>query len=162
MPHHELFCNTLKQLFVFQIMTLTVRLPETIESQLARFCEAMGVSKSQVVQTALKDWFAKPAPDHAHPLLAFAQAASNAAPAPDWAGSYSKERLRTRVLASGGAHAVNESVAEYRVTRKKTSALPKSADKKLKNNSVKPSNNKGQKAIYLKNPNDAAAAADGV
>lgn len=81
-------------------MTLTVRLPEPIETQLSRFCETMGVSKSQVVQSALNDWFAKPTSSGAHPLLAFVQTASNAAPVADWAGPYSKERLRTRVLAT--------------------------------------------------------------
>lgn len=96
-------------------MTLTVRLPETIESQLTRFCEAMGMSKSQVVQGALKDWFAKPALTQQHPLLAFAEAASNAAPGADWAGPYSKERLRTLVLASGSAHRAAEPVADYPV-----------------------------------------------
>jgi hypothetical protein len=100
-------------------MTLTVRLPETMESQLARFCEAMGVSKSQVVQTALKDWFAKPAAESAHPLLAFAQQAVAAAPTADWPGPYSKERLRARVRASVSDHLVSEPVSEYLVTPKK-------------------------------------------
>ncbi len=142
-------------------MTLTVRLPETIESQLARFCEVMGVSKSQVVQTALKDWFAKPAVDHAHPLLAFAQTASNAAPAPDWAGPYSKERLRARVLASGSAHAVNEPVAEYRVATPKSAVGRKRTSKNNKNDSVQPNKNKGKKAISHKHPDDAATGVQG-
>ena len=94
-------------------MTLTVRLPETIESQLTRFCEVMGMSKSQVVQSALKDWFAKPAPTLSHPLLAFADAAVNSAPSPDWPGPYSKDRLRQQVLASGARHLVAEPVAAY-------------------------------------------------
>jgi len=94
-------------------MTLTVRLPETIESQLTRFCEALGVSKSQAVQSALKDWFAKPALSPSHPLLAFADAAVNSSPSPDWPGPYSKDRLRQRVLASGAAHRVADPVAAY-------------------------------------------------
>jgi len=98
-------------------MTLTVRLPETIESQLTRFCEAMGVSKSQVVQGALKDWFAKPAMTQQHPLLAFADAAANAAPSADWPGPYSKERLRQQVLASGAAKLAAEPVANYKLDR---------------------------------------------
>lgn len=96
-------------------MTLTVRLPETIESQLTRFCEAMGMSKSQVVQGALKDWFAKPVPAHGHPLLAFADAAVNAPASPDWPGPYSKDRLRQQVLASGARHVAAESTAAYTV-----------------------------------------------
>lgn len=140
-------------------MTLTVRLPETIESQLARFCEVMGVSKSHVVQTALKDWFAKPAQDHAHPLLAFAQAASNATPTPNWAGPYSKDRLRARVLASGGAHAVNEPAAAYRVVTQKPATGRKSTDKKSKNSSAQPNKNAGKKAVSLqKKVGDVATA----
>lgn len=94
-------------------MTLTVRLPETIESQLTRFCEVMGMSKSQVVQSALKDWFAKPTPTLSHPLLAFADAAVNEPPSPNWPGPYSKDRLRQQVLASGGRHLVGEPMAAY-------------------------------------------------
>lgn len=94
-------------------MTLTVRLPETIESQLTRFCEAMGMSKSQVVQGALKDWFAKPAPALSHPLLAFADAAVKSPPSPDWSGPYSKDRLRKQVLASGAPQLAAEPVATY-------------------------------------------------
>jgi hypothetical protein len=98
-------------------MTLTVRLPETIESQLARFCEVMGMSKSQVVQGALRDWFAKPAAAEHHPLLAFAQASASAEPSVDWAGPYSKERLRQLVLASGAAHRVAEPVQTRKPVR---------------------------------------------
>ena len=130
-------------------MTLTVRLPETMESQLTRFCEAMGMSKSQVVQTALKDWFAKPAAPNAHPLLAFAQAASSAEPAANWAGPYSKERLRARVLASGDAHAVHEPVAEYVLPAKKTATRRKAASKHIKNDSFSPNRDKGSEAISL-------------
>lgn len=111
-------------------MTLTVRLPEGIESQLTRFCETMGMSKSQVVQTALKDWFAKPSAPNTHPLLAFAQAASSAEPAADWAGPYSKERLRARVLASGAAHAVHEPAAGYVAPARETATRRKAASKK--------------------------------
>jgi len=123
-------------------MTLTVRLPETIESQLTRFCEALGLSKSQVVQSALKDWFAKPAPTSSHPLLAFVDAAANAPASADWPGPYSKERLRQHVLASGAVHLSAESVASYRVTRavsaSKTSK--KVAKKTAKNNTSKTAN----------------------
>ena len=108
-------CNTLSQIFVIFIMTLTVRLPETIESQLTHFCEALGVSKSQVVQSALKDWFAKPAPTLSHPLLTFADAAVSSPPSPDWPGPYSKDRLRQQVLASGTPHRAGEPVATYNV-----------------------------------------------
>lgn len=87
-------------------MTLTVRLPDTIEHQLSRFCETMGLSKSQVVQSALRDWLAKPALAQSHPLLAFADVADGTDPAGDWAGPYSKDRLRQRVLASNEAHGV--------------------------------------------------------
>jgi len=138
-------------------MTLTVRLPESMESQLSRFCEAMGMSKSQVVQTALKDWFAKPVASNAHPLLAFAQAASSAEPAANWAGPYSKERLRARVLASGDAHAVHEPVAEYVVPAQKTGTRRQAAAKKIKNNSSLPNQGKGSEAIFLVTPPQGTA-----
>ncbi len=142
-------------------MTLTVRLSETMESQLSRFCEAMGMSKSQVVQTALKDWFAKPAASSAHPLLAFAQAASSAEPAANWAGSYSKERLRARVLASGGAHAVHEPAAEYAVPAKKTASRRKAASKNIKDNSSLPNQDKGLDPIsFAKAPGVTAGLKD--
>jgi hypothetical protein len=127
-------------------MTLTVRLPETIESQLTRFCEAMGMSKSQVVQTALKDWFAKPSVNKAHPLLAFVQAASVAAPSADWAGPYSKDRLRERVLASGNRHRVSEPVAAYVVVKSETAARVRVASKKIKSDSELANIEKGLKA----------------
>lgn len=98
-------------------MTLTVRLPETIESQLTRFCEVLGLSKSQVVQSALKDWFAKPASSQQHPLLVFAQASVNAAPSDDWPGAYSKDRLRQQVLASGAKYLASELQTPYNVSR---------------------------------------------
>ena len=138
-------------------MTLTVRLPETMESQLTRFCEAMGMSKSQVVQTALKDWFAKPVATNVHPLLAFAQAASSAAPAANWAGPYSKERLRARVLASGAAHAVHEPVADYVLPAKKTVSRRKAASKNIKNNSSLSNQDKGSEAISLVKTPDVTA-----
>lgn len=131
-------------------MTLTVRLPETIESQLTRFCEAMGVSKSQVVQTALKDWFAKPAVNNAHPLLAFAQAASKAAPSANWAGPYSKERLRDRVLASGRRHGVSEPLATYAVAPCEVPALVRGAPKKFKSDSALGKLDEGSKAKSYK------------
>ncbi len=92
-------------------MTLTVRLPNTIESQLNRYCEVKGLSKSQVVQSALKDWFAKPSDTPAHPLLSYVQTAANAQPSENWAGAYSKDALRTRVLAGGRVQSVYEPAA---------------------------------------------------
>jgi len=89
-------------------MTLTVRLPDTIESQLSQYCDTIGLSKSQVVQSALRDWFAKPHAAQNHPLLAFVETAAGAASAGDWAGPYSKDRLRQRVLASGGEYRLAE------------------------------------------------------
>lgn len=100
-------------------MTLTVRLPDTIESQLSRFCDTMGLSKSQVVQAALRDWFAKPAVAPSHPLLAFVEIAAGVEPASDWAGPYSKDKLRQRVLASVGKH---------RVAQPATPSTPNSAE----------------------------------
>lgn len=126
-------------------MTLTVRLPEPIESQLSRFCEAMGVSKSQVVQTALKAWFAKPTASHTHPLLAFAQTAAAAEPAPEWAGPYSKERLRARVL--GGVAGVHEPEAVYRVIPDLPLSRRKAVTKNTKNKSAVRNNNKGRGTI---------------
>jgi hypothetical protein len=94
-------------------MTLTVRLPETMESQLARFCEVMGISKSKAVQSALKDWFAKPVAMQQHPLLAFVQTSVSATPSADWPGPYSKDLLRQQVLMGGAAHSAVEPVATY-------------------------------------------------
>lgn len=118
-------------------MTLTVRLPETVESQLTRFCESTGVSKSQVVLGALKDWFAKPVVNQSHPLLAFAEASVNAAPSPNWAGPYTKERLRERVVAGGAAHRVAESVAPYRVDGNKLAAPQKLVKRTIKGRATK-------------------------
>lgn len=110
-------------------MTLTVRLPDTIESQLSRYCETMGMSKSQVVQSALRDWFAKPAVAQSHPLLAFVDVAAAAESAGDWAGPYSKDRLRQRVLASGGAHHVAEPTVPYTVNPPDQTDVPTAAKK---------------------------------
>jgi predicted transcriptional regulator len=110
-------------------MTLTVRLPDTIESQLSRFCDTMGLSKSQVVQSALRDWFAKPAVAQSHPLLAFVDAAAVVEPVGDWAGPYSKDRLRQRVLASGAAHRVAEPATAYAVNLAEQTDAPKAAKK---------------------------------
>ena len=148
-------CNTLSHSFVIHIMTLTVRLPEPVESQLSRFCETMGMSKSQVVQTALKAWFAKPSADSVHPLLAYAQAASRAAPATNWAGPYSKERLRARVLASGAVPGVSEPETAYAVIPTQPAVRRKAAAKNAKSNSVSRSKNKGEEAISLTNKPDA-------
>jgi hypothetical protein len=134
-------------------MTLTVRLPETIESQLARFCETMGLSKSQVVQTALKEWFAKPAPSNGHPLLAFAEAAAQAAPSADWTGPYSKENLRARVLAHAGTHRACEPAATFLLPKKKPARRGKSlakvanSDSSTQNNSNKPLFDKDSEGI---------------
>ncbi|TXT37273.1 MAG: hypothetical protein FD135_3719 [Comamonadaceae bacterium] len=117
-------------------MTLTVRLPDTIESQLSRFCDTMGLSKSQVVQSALRDWFAKPAVAQSHPLLAFVDAAASAEPAADWAGPYSKDRLRQRVLASGAAHQVAEPAAPYAVNPAQQIDPPKVVKKGAKSRAV--------------------------
>lgn len=113
-------------------MTLTIRLPETIESQLNRFCEVMGMSKSQIVQRALADWFAKPVAAEQHPLLAFAQASACAQPSADWPGPYSKERLHQRVLASGAAHRVAEPEVAYQLDRADAGQSRKSVRKMVK------------------------------
>ena len=118
-------------------MTLTVRLPESIESQLTRFCETLGQSKSQVVQSALKDWFAKPVPMQQHPLLAFADAAVNAVPSVDWPGPYSKERLRQQVLATGVVQMAAEPVANDMINRiVSKSKVAKKGSKKFAQSSV--------------------------
>jgi hypothetical protein len=119
-------------------MTLTVRLPDTLESQLGRFCEAMGLSKSQVVQTALRDWFAKPAAQQSHPLLAFVDTAAGAEPAADWAGPYTKDRLRQRVLASAVAHRVSEPEAPYTANAVPQTDTPKVTKRASKSRAAKP------------------------
>jgi len=118
-------------------MTLTVRLPDTIESQLSRFCDTMGLSKSQVVQSALRDWFAKPAVAQSHPLLAFVDTAASAEPAADWAGPYSKDRLRQQVLASGGAYRVAEQTPPYAVNPAKQTDTPTASIKAPKRRTAK-------------------------
>jgi len=145
-------------------MTLTVRLPETIESQLTRFCETMGLSKSQVVQTALRDWFAKPAVSTAHPLLAFAQASAAAVPSADWAGPYSKENLRARVLASADAQQVCEPQAAYVLPQKKPATRSKAlvnSTKKVKTNSIQPTSDMAGDAIGPVNMPSATGQVDG-
>jgi len=147
-------------------MTLTVRLPETIESQLARYCETMGRSKSQVVQTALKEWFAKPTPDTGHPLLAFAQAAAQAAPSADWAGPYSKDNLRARVLAQGGIPSACQPEATYPLPKKKSVSHSKSpvkvakADSAAQNNSVQRLSDKAPDGISLVNAKLVSGSGD--
>jgi hypothetical protein len=118
-------------------MTLTVRLPDTIESQLRSFCDTMGLSKSQVVQSALRDWFAKPAVAQSHPLLAFVDTAASAEPAANWAGPYTKDRLRQRVLASAVAHRVAEAEAAYSANAAQQTDTPKVIKKAFKSRAVK-------------------------
>ncbi len=101
-------CNTLTNADVIHIMTLTVRLTNTLDNQLTRYREANSLSKPQVVQNVLKDWFAKPSDTTAHPLLSYVQAAANATPSEHWAGAYSKDALCARVLAGGSVHSVHE------------------------------------------------------
>lgn len=119
-------------------MTLTVRLPETIESQLTRFCEVMGMSKSQVVQSALKDWFAKPTPTPNHPLLAFADAAVNSPASANWPGPYSKDRLRQQVFASGARHLAAEPIAAYPIEIPAANPAHTSPKRVPKRNPIKP------------------------
>ena len=118
-------------------MTLTVRLPDTIESQLSRFCDTMVLSKSQVVQSALRDWFAKPAAAQSHPLLAFVEAAAGVEPAGDWAGPYSKDKLRRRVLASTGTHPVPESEIPDVVNAARRSGVTSAMKKTSRSRAVK-------------------------
>ena len=108
-------------------MTLTVRLPESLESQLTRFCAAMGVSKSQVVQGALREWFDKPATDAGHAVLAFVPPLAATTSAAGWNGPYSKERLRALVQGSSVALAVHEPAGEYRVAAAKAGKSAKPA-----------------------------------
>jgi len=117
-------CNTLKNKFVIHAMTLTVRLPIAMESQLSQLCDSLGLSKSQVVQSALRDWFAKPAAVQGHPLMAFVETAARSEPASDWAGPYSKEALRQRVLTGTAVHQVAEPVANYGVRASDPAAKP--------------------------------------
>jgi hypothetical protein len=120
-------------------MTLTVRLPDTLESQLCRFCKAMGLSKSQVVQTALRDWLAKPAVALTHPLLAFVDTAASAEPATtNWAGPYTKDRLSQRVLASAMAHPAAEPEAPYTANAAQQTDTTKVIKRAFKSRVVKP------------------------
>jgi hypothetical protein len=89
------------------IMTLSIRLPLSLENQLTMACQRLNLSKSQVVQNALKTWLADatviqhqvPSPQP-HPLLAFAELASapSARSKEDYV-PYSKEALRKKILA---------------------------------------------------------------
>lgn len=88
-------------------MTLSIRLPLPLENQLTLACQRLNLSKSQVVQNALKTWLSNPAlhqpqtsSPQPHPLLAFAEIASVQPVSTE--GSYvpySKEALRKKVLA---------------------------------------------------------------
>ncbi len=75
-------------------MTLTVRLPVQIESELARHCEALGMSKSQVVQGALKAWLGVRRASNGHPLLAFADTSARLGLPKGRSIPYSKTALR--------------------------------------------------------------------
>lgn len=51
-------------------MTLTVRLPDRVEQDLAEYCATHGVSKSEAVKRALEDLLKAPLnTDAAHPFI---------------------------------------------------------------------------------------------
>lgn len=53
-------------------MTLTVRLPDRLEQQLAEYCATYRVSRSEAVKRALTDLLKPPAPDQSrldHPFI---------------------------------------------------------------------------------------------
>jgi len=130
-------CNTLTNKFVIHAMTLTVRLPIAMESQLSQLCDSLGLSKSQVVQSALRDWFAKPAAVQSHPLMAFVETAARSEPSSEWAGPYSKEALRQRVLSGTAVHQVAEPVAIYGVRESDPAAKPAVSEKAGQRRSAK-------------------------
>ncbi len=129
-------------------MTLTIRLPEPIESLLTCFGDFLDMSKSQVVQTALKDWFSTPAVISGHTLLGFV---SELAPPKDWVGPYSKDRLRAQVLARGAGWITSEPEAGYAGTPKRHAVRRKAAAGKLKNDSYSPNQDKGLEAATFPN-----------
>lgn len=50
-------------------MTLTVRLPDRVEQDLAEYCVTHGVSKSEAVKRALEELLRTPPPPDAHPFI---------------------------------------------------------------------------------------------
>ena len=68
-------CNTLIGIAYYIkdiVMTLTVRLPERVEQDLAEYCVAHGVSKSEAVKRALQELLQTPAKGKAdldHPFV---------------------------------------------------------------------------------------------
>jgi predicted transcriptional regulator len=85
-------------------MSLTVRLDETIENELQRYCQTQEVSKSSVVHEALKSWLGAKA-QGGNALLGFATTArtrSSQTPAnkaTDPYVAYSKQALRAKLQA---------------------------------------------------------------
>jgi Arc/MetJ-type ribon-helix-helix transcriptional regulator len=76
-------------------MSLTVRLDETIENELQRYCQTQEVSKSSVVHEALKYWLAEKTTS-GNALLSFASSSSKSAKS---YVAYSKQALRAKLQA---------------------------------------------------------------
>ncbi len=78
-------------------MTLTVRLPERVEQDLAEYCVAHGVSKSEAVKRALEELLRTPAKGKAdldHPFIGSDTSAGDVA-------RHTKRLLRERLLGKG-------------------------------------------------------------
>jgi Arc/MetJ-type ribon-helix-helix transcriptional regulator len=76
-------------------MSLTVRLDETIENELQRYCQTQEVSKSSVVHEALKSWLAEKTTS-GNALLSFASSSKSAKSYV----AYSKQALRAKLQAN--------------------------------------------------------------
>lgn len=78
-------------------MTLTVRLPERVEQDLAEYCVAHDVSKSEAVKRALEDLLQEPVKGKAsldHPFVGSDATAGDVA-------RHTKRLLRERLLGKG-------------------------------------------------------------
>ena len=78
-------------------MTLTVRLPERVEQDLAEYCVAHGVSKSEAVKRALEELLQTPAKGKAdlnHPFIGCDTASGDVA-------RHTKRLLRERFRGKG-------------------------------------------------------------
>ncbi len=96
----EPVCNTLRdtEYYIKDIaMTLTVRLPESVEQDLAEYCVAHGVSKSEAVKRALEELLQTPAKgkfDMNHPFIGCDTTSGNVA-------RHTKRLLRERFRGKG-------------------------------------------------------------
>jgi hypothetical protein len=81
--------------YIDAAMTLTVRLPDRVEQDLAEYCVTHGVTKSEAVKRALEELLRAPGAGTSHPFIG-----CDAGNGTDVSGTI-KAALRTRFRKSG-------------------------------------------------------------